>query len=98
MADVGMTYETIQSVQNKLNGHISDLENAMQQIQNEVSSLAGAGWAGAAYGAFENCMGMWNNDVRTVKNDLSTINQTITRVVKDMQSTDAAGSRGFSMF
>ncbi len=91
MADVAMTYESLQGAAGKVNRAETDLGTVISNLTNAVTALEG-NWTGASYNAFVNA---WNESKPTMerlKEAVGKFAPELNAAVKRQQEAEAASS------
>ena len=91
MADVTMTYESLQGAAGKVNQAKTDLETVITNLTNAVAALEG-NWSGSSYNAFVNA---WNESKPTMerlKEAVGKFAPELDSAVKRQQEAEATSS------
>ena len=91
MADVAMTYESLQGAAGKVNQAETDLGTVITNLTNAVAALEG-NWTGASYNAFVNA---WNESKPTMerlKQAIAKFAPELNNAVTRQQEAEAASS------
>ena len=73
MAFIKVTAEELQSTAGQLNSAAAQIEAENSQAMGQVQALVGAGWQGAASGAFETAFAQWKSGADQIQSALAQI-------------------------
>lgn len=95
MADVKMTYGSLETAAVQVNQAKADLDQVISFLSNAVSALDGA-WQGESYSAFVNA---WNESKPTMQKLSEAVGNfapELNRIVSTQQETEAANASAMS--
>jgi WXG100 family type VII secretion target len=96
MAFIKVTAEELQSTAGQLNSAAAQINAENSQAMGQVQALVGAGWQGAASGAFESAFAQWKTGADQVQSALAEISQLLTTAATAYDSTETQIASSFN--
>ena len=98
MADqVGAKSSDMQAAENNFRQRVQDFDTAAANIRTAVENLSQS-WKGQGKAAFDQAMLKWDNDMKTIAQDLTSLSDAVSKTDAAFQSLDADISKAFSGF
>jgi early secretory antigenic target protein ESAT-6 len=88
MAFIKVTAEELSSTASALNSAAAQIEAENAQAMSRVQALVGAGWQGAASGAFETAFANWNRGAEQVQQALAQISSQLNTAASTYDSAE----------
>lgn len=95
MAYIKVTAEELSSVASQLNTAAAQIEAENSQAMSQVQALVGAGWQGAASGAFESAFAQWKTGADQVQSALAQISGLLNSASASYDSTETQIASSF---
>lgn len=95
MAYIKVTAEELASVASQLNTAAAQIEAENSQAMSQVQALVGAGWQGAASGAFEAAFAQWKTGADQVQSALAQISSLLNTASASYDSTETQIASSF---
>jgi early secretory antigenic target protein ESAT-6 len=89
MAFIKVTAEELTSTASMLTSAAAQIEAENSQAMSQVQALVGAGWQGAASGAFEAAFAQWKTGADQVQSALAQISSQLNTAAGAYDSTEA---------
>ncbi|HXP28833.1 MAG TPA: WXG100 family type VII secretion target [Solirubrobacteraceae bacterium] len=88
MAFIKVTAEELSSTASQLTAAAAQIEAENSQAMSQVQALVGAGWQGAASGAFEAAFAQWKTGADQVQSALAQISSLLNNAAGTYDSTE----------
>jgi WXG100 family type VII secretion target len=95
MAFIKVTAEELSSTASQLNTAATQIESENSRAMSQVNALVGAGWQGAASGAFESAMAQWKSGADQVQSALAQISGLLNTAASSYDSTESQIASSF---
>jgi WXG100 family type VII secretion target len=95
MAFIKVTAEELSSTSSQLTSAAAQIEAENTQAMSQVQALVGAGWQGAASGAFEAAFQQWKSGAEQVQSALAQISQQLSVAASTYDSTESQIASSF---
>ncbi|HVA20350.1 MAG TPA: WXG100 family type VII secretion target [Solirubrobacteraceae bacterium] len=95
MAFIKVTAEELSSTSSMLNTAAAQIEAENSQAMSQVQALVGAGWQGAASGAFEAAFSQWKSGADQVQSALAQISSQLNTAAASYDSTEQSVATSF---
>jgi WXG100 family type VII secretion target len=95
MAFIKVTAEELSSTASQLNTAASQIESENSRAMSQVQALVGAGWQGAASGAFESAFAQWKSGADQVQSALAQISGLLNTAATTYDSTESQIASSF---
>lgn len=95
MAFIKVTAEELSSTAAQLNSAAAQIQAENSQAMSQVQALVGAGWQGAASGAFEAAFAQWKTGADQVQSALAQISGLLNTAATSYDSTESQIASSF---
>jgi WXG100 family type VII secretion target len=95
MAFIKVTGEELSSTSSQLTAAAAQIEAENSQAMSQVQALVGAGWQGAASGAFEAAFAQWKTGADQVQSALAQISALLNTAAATYDSTESSIASSF---
>jgi WXG100 family type VII secretion target len=93
-SDLLISYEELQRVSGQFAGKVGELDQALNQIQNQIQSLT-TSFQGQTAQQFQALMAEWTKDAQAIRNVLSDVGQRLGQTAEDAINWDRDSARRF---
>jgi len=95
MAFIKVTAEELASTASQLNAAAAQIEAESSQAMSQVQALVGAGWQGAASGAFDAAFAQWKSGADQIQTALAEISGLLNTAASSYDSTESQIASSF---